>query len=95
MAPLMNGSDDGREFTDHGNQQNDRYKVTEARLGTPRHLRVVMVGAGASGLNMARHMALHVENYDLVIYEKNADVGGTWFENRLVSGLSNSLDLHY
>lgn len=41
-----------------------------------------MVGGGASGLNVARHMKLHMENYELQIYEKNADVGGTWFENR-------------
>lgn len=82
MAPLMSVADEGHDGSNHSGQINDGYTVTEARLGTPRHLRVVMVGAGASGLNMARHMALHMENYDLVIYEKNADVGGTWFENR-------------
>lgn len=64
------------EATDTG------YRVTEERLGQPRKLRVVMVGAGASGLCMARHLELHMENYELIIYEKNAGVGGTWFENR-------------
>ncbi|KAH7010394.1 cyclohexanone monooxygenase [Ilyonectria destructans] len=59
-----------------------QYVVTEAPLGTPRRLRVLMAGAGASGLNLARHMDLHMENFELAIYEKNADVGGTWFENR-------------
>ena len=44
-----------------------------------------MVGAGASGINTARHMGMHMENFDLVIYEKNMDVGGTWFENKYVS----------
>ncbi|KAF5004440.1 hypothetical protein FDECE_9078 [Fusarium decemcellulare] len=58
------------------------YTVTEAPLGTARSIRVLMVGAGASGLNLARHMDLHMENFELSIYEKNADVGGTWFENR-------------
>lgn len=58
------------------------YVVTEAPLGTRRHIRVIMVGAGASGLNLARHMELHMDNFELVVYEKNADVGGTWFENR-------------
>ncbi|KAH7141875.1 cyclohexanone monooxygenase [Dactylonectria macrodidyma] len=66
----------------NGEIQRDTYVVTEAPLGTPRRIRVVMVGAGASGLNLARHMDLHMENFDLTIYEKNADVGGTWFENR-------------
>lgn len=75
---------------DHGHQHlsgfyeetDTGYRVTEERLGVPRHIRVVMVGGGASGLNMARHMELHMENYELMIYEKNSDVGGTWFENR-------------
>lgn len=58
------------------------YVVTESPLGTPRHIRIIMVGAGASGLNTAHHMALHMQNYRLTIYEKNEDVGGTWFENR-------------
>ncbi|KAF3804193.1 putative sterigmatocystin biosynthesis monooxygenase stcW [Colletotrichum gloeosporioides] len=58
------------------------YVVTESPLGTARKLRVLMVGAGASGLNLARHMDLHMENFELRIYEKNSDVGGTWFENR-------------
>ncbi|KAH0432512.1 hypothetical protein CcaCcLH18_06419 [Colletotrichum camelliae] len=57
------------------------YVVTESPLGTARKLRVLMVGAGASGLNLARHMDLHMENFELAIYEKNSDVGGTWFEN--------------
>lgn len=60
----------------------DQYAVTEAPLGTARQLRVIMAGAGASGLNLARHMDLHMLNFELQIYEKNAGVGGTWFENR-------------
>lgn len=66
----------------HAEEPSEPYVVTEAPLGTPRRVRVIMVGAGASGLNMARHMELHMENYEIVIYEKNAGVGGTWFENR-------------
>lgn len=58
------------------------YTVLEEPLGTPQHLRVVMIGGGASGLNVARHMKLQMANYELQIYEKNEDVGGTWFENR-------------
>ena len=61
------------------------YTVTEQPLGTPRQLRVVTIGAGAAGLNFARHVELQMENVDLVIYEKNADVGGTWFENKYAS----------
>ncbi|KAJ0383198.1 hypothetical protein COL922a_010977 [Colletotrichum nupharicola] len=55
------------------------YVVTESPLGTARKLRVLMVGAGASGLNLARHMDLHMESFELTIYEKNSDVGGTCY----------------
>ncbi|KAI5290519.1 hypothetical protein KEM54_001299 [Ascosphaera aggregata] len=40
------------------------YKVTEAPVGTPDHLRVVML------------------DLQPVVYEKNDDVAGTWFENK-------------
>ncbi|RDL35489.1 Uncharacterized protein BP5553_07420 [Venustampulla echinocandica] len=62
------------------------YLVEEHVLGDPRHLRIVTIGAGAAGLNMARQLELHMQNFEHVIYEKNSDVGGTWFENRLGSG---------
>jgi ribulose 1,5-bisphosphate synthetase/thiazole synthase len=63
------------------------YAIEEHSLGDPRHLRIVTIGAGAAGLNMARHLELHMKNFEHVIYEKNSDVGGTWFENRSVHAL--------
>jgi NAD(P)-binding Rossmann-like domain len=59
-----------------------KYVVEEQPLGEPRHLRIAIIGAGAAGLNIARHLDLHMQNIEHTIYEKNADVGGTWFENR-------------
>jgi cation diffusion facilitator CzcD-associated flavoprotein CzcO len=45
-----------------------------------RHVRVVCIGAGASGLLMAYKLQKHFSNYSLQVYEKNAEVSGTWYE---------------
>lgn len=58
------------------------YTVRDKPLGTARHVRIVGIGAGASGLNMIRTLRLNLTDYEVVVYEKNADVGGTWLENR-------------
>ncbi|OBT62114.1 hypothetical protein VE03_08988 [Pseudogymnoascus sp. 23342-1-I1] len=66
-----------------GNNGHSGYTAVEEHdLGEPRPLRIVTIGAGAGGLNMARHLELYMKNIEHIIYEKNADVGGTWFENR-------------
>lgn len=49
-----------------------------------RKLRVVCIGAGYSGLTLAHKIDHELKLNDvieLVIYEKNSQVGGTWFEN--------------
>jgi NAD(P)-binding Rossmann-like domain len=59
--------------------------LAEQALFTPRKIRLVCVGAGFSGLMLAYKIkhALKIEDFvDLCIYDKNADVGGTWFENK-------------
>ena len=47
-----------------------------------RHVRIICVGAGASGLLMAYKLQKHFQNYSLVVYEKNPEVAGTWYENK-------------
>ncbi|KAI4951987.1 hypothetical protein J4E91_003449 [Alternaria rosae] len=51
-------------------------------IHTQRHVRIVCIGAGASGLLMAYKLQKHFSNYSLQVYEKNSEVSGTWFENR-------------
>ncbi|KAI1213995.1 FAD/NAD(P)-binding domain-containing protein [Annulohypoxylon truncatum] len=58
------------------------YTIREEPLGTTKHVRIVGIGAGASGINMIRTLRRNLTNYEHVIYEKNEKVGGTWFENR-------------
>ncbi|RYP76146.1 hypothetical protein DL771_001970 [Monosporascus sp. 5C6A] len=58
------------------------YVVKEEPLGSAKHVRIVGIGAGASGINMIRTLRKNLTNYEFVVYEKNDKVGGTWFENR-------------
>jgi hypothetical protein len=50
--------------------------------GYQRKLRVLTVGAGVSGIMMAYMIQKDSKNVEHVIYEKNPDIGGTWYENR-------------
>ncbi|KIV90158.1 hypothetical protein PV10_07492 [Exophiala mesophila] len=59
------------------------YLLSQKPLGTPRRVKVIVLGAGFSGLSFAHEVQTgSLPNVDLQIFEKNAGVGGTWFENR-------------
>lgn len=58
------------------------YTVREEPMGTTKHVRIVCIGAGASGINLIRTLRRNLRDYELAVYEKNEDVGGTWHENR-------------
>ncbi|KAI1502626.1 cyclohexanone monooxygenase [Biscogniauxia marginata] len=45
-------------------------------------IRIIHVGAGAAGLLTAFKAQKYLKNFELVCYEKNSGIGGTWFENR-------------
>src|SRR5437870_159197 len=48
-------------------------------LNSPRHTRVLVIGAGFAGLGTS--IALEREGIDHVVLEKAADLGGTWRDN--------------
>jgi cation diffusion facilitator CzcD-associated flavoprotein CzcO len=58
----------------------------EQRLNGPihaeRHMKIICIGAGASGLCFAYKLQRSFNNFDLTVYEKNKEVSGTWFENK-------------
>ncbi|KAL9086276.1 MAG: hypothetical protein Q9165_007191 [Trypethelium subeluteriae] len=58
------------------------YEVREQQMGTKKRIRVVLLGAGASSLNFFKKAEEQMENMEMCCYEKNADIGGTWLENR-------------
>ena len=64
------------ESDEHG------YKIHEQPMGTKRKIKVVLMGAGASSLNFFKKAEEHLNDVEIVCYEKNNEIGGTWFENR-------------
>ncbi|OGM47287.1 hypothetical protein ABOM_003799 [Aspergillus bombycis] len=58
------------------------YKIKEQLCGTEKPLRVVALGAGISGICLAHYLPQQLRNASLVIYDKNPEIGGTWYENR-------------
>ncbi|KAJ0413944.1 hypothetical protein BJY00DRAFT_305957 [Aspergillus carlsbadensis] len=51
-------------------------------IHTERPIRIICIGAGASGLLFAYKLQRSFRNFSLTIYEKNREIAGTWFENR-------------
>ncbi|KAG6811880.1 hypothetical protein H0H92_005406 [Tricholoma furcatifolium] len=47
-----------------------------------RHMKIICIGAGASGLLLAYKLQRSFNNFELVLYEKNGQISGTWFENK-------------
>ncbi|OKL62005.1 hypothetical protein UA08_02920 [Talaromyces atroroseus] len=56
--------------------------VEDRPVDSARPIRVVVMGAGLSGIISCIRLSQRIKNIDLIVYEKNADVGGTWYENR-------------
>jgi hypothetical protein len=64
-------------------QANERgYRIQEQPYGTERPMRIIHVGAGISGICIAKIAPETLNNVSLVCYDKNPDIGGTWFENK-------------
>src|ERR1700750_1167933 len=64
------------------NEHVKTYHHSQQYLSQPRPIRIIVIGAGISGIAAAK---LFQEKFDglpaeLVIYEKNDDVTGTWLE---------------
>jgi cation diffusion facilitator CzcD-associated flavoprotein CzcO len=47
-----------------------------------RKLKIIVIGAGVSGILIAYKIQKHLENVELKIYERNGDIGGTWLLNK-------------
>ncbi|OQU98607.1 hypothetical protein CLAIMM_04364 isoform 2 [Cladophialophora immunda] len=65
-------------------KDNLAYYMSQIPLRTPRRLKVIISGCGLSGISFAHEVNQGeiLQNVDLTIYEKDAGIGGTWYENR-------------
>ena len=59
-----------------------RFNLHDSPIENLRPLKVIVIGAGYSGIYCGIRIPEKLRNVELVIYEKNAGVGGTWWENR-------------
>lgn len=57
--------------------------VNEPPTGQP-PFRIIVIGAGAAGIDFLHHAPSHLAdlNVEFAVYDKNHEIGGTWFENR-------------
>lgn len=78
----IGSNQDGQEQVSPSNNTKTPYVIKEEPIGTLRRVRIVTIGAGVSGINLIRTLKLHTSNFEHVVYEKNPDIGGTWYENR-------------
>jgi cation diffusion facilitator CzcD-associated flavoprotein CzcO len=63
------------------------YRVSDHMLNEPppgKPFKIIMMGAGAAGIDFLHHAppALKGLGVDIACYDKNPEVGGTWYENR-------------
>lgn len=58
------------------------YEFPNTPFGSRRALKVICIGAGATGIDFVKQVTTQLKDVEIVVYEKNSDVGGTWLENR-------------
>ncbi|KAH7120227.1 hypothetical protein B0J13DRAFT_589679 [Dactylonectria estremocensis] len=69
---------------DFHNDPKSGYHIPFVPIGEPenRKLKVVTIGAGLCGIMLAYNIEKYTPNVEHIIYEKNPEVGGTWYQNR-------------
>ncbi|KAI3395650.1 hypothetical protein diail_1015 [Diaporthe ilicicola] len=58
------------------------YQILEKPSRAGRRIRIICLGAGISALNLAHEVDTSSLDLELVCYEKNPSIGGTWYENK-------------
>lgn len=98
-VPKTNGVSNGLlvDYEDHAalygwpTTNENGYTINEVPSGTGRKLKIICVGAGASGINLVKFVEDQLKDVEVVAYDKNKGIGGTWFENRYPCVLTTRL----
>ena len=56
------------------------WQLHDQPVENQRPLKVIVIGSGYSGIYLGIRLPERLRNCELVIYEKNAGMGGTWYE---------------
>lgn len=64
--------------------KNEPGNLARRCIDQPRRMKVICIGAGMSGIITGIFFPRQIANLDLVIYDKNPELGGTWYESRSV-----------
>ena len=70
----VNGEADTNGATEHA-----PWQLHDSPVENQRPLKVIVIGAGYSGIYLGIRLPERLRNCEVVIYEKNAGVGGTWY----------------
>ncbi|KAK7686490.1 hypothetical protein QCA50_010087 [Cerrena zonata] len=90
----VEGSGSERVDRDHDTQKEDiPFNLGSFSIDEYRPLKVVIIGAGFSGITAGIRFRQYIPNIQMTIYEKNEDVGGTWWSNRY-PGLACDIPSH-
>lgn len=83
-ATLGNDADENIKIRDQLAPETDEYgyRIKEQLMGTRKKVKVILMGAGASTLHCLKKAEEEMQDVEMVCYEKNHDIGGTWLENR-------------
>jgi hypothetical protein len=62
---------------------NGSYTIPDTLLGARRPIKVIVIGFGYSGINISYVLGKQTKNSNITLqfYDKNPELGGTWYEN--------------
>ena len=56
--------------------------ISKRSVDSARPVKIIYIGAGISGIVAGIKFPERIRNLNLTIYDKNPELGGTWYENR-------------